>query len=73
METLKALERIGNCQTQVELPIFKFKRKEYKIVEEGLIKEKKLREIIASCIELLSQHGINSKQTVRKILEEAIK
>jgi len=37
MTPLQALTKIGNCQTQVELPIFKFKRKEYKLVQERII------------------------------------
>lgn len=73
MQTLKALEKIGNCQTQVEIPVFRFKRKEYQEVLSALTKKKELEEKVVSCIELLDQHGINSKQIVKEILKEAIK
>jgi hypothetical protein len=73
MTPQEALTKIGNCQTQVCLPVFKFKRKEYRIVETAITKKEELKEIIESCIELLEKDGINSKQIVKEILINAIK
>jgi hypothetical protein len=73
MTPQEALTKIGNCQTQVCLPVFKFKRKEYRIVETAITKREELEETIEACIELLEQHGINSKQIVKEMLIATIK
>jgi hypothetical protein len=73
MTPQEALTRIGNCQTQVCLPVFKFKRKEYRIVETAITKKEELEETIEACIELLNQDGINSKQVVKEILQRMVK
>ena len=72
MTSQEALTKIGNCQTQVGLPIFKFKRKEIKIVQDDLIKKSELEETIQECIKLLEKEGINSKQIVKEILKKVI-
>ena len=72
MTPLQALTKIGNCQTQVELPIFKFKRKEYKLVQERIIKAEKYEEAINKTLELLSKEGINSKAKARELLEKVV-
>jgi len=73
MTSQEALTKIGSCQTQVGLPVFKFKRKEYQTVEAAITKKEELEEMIAACVELLEKDGINSKQIVREILFNAIK
>ena len=66
MTPQEALNKIGQCQTQVELPVFKFKRKEVQVLQ-GLI------DTVHECVKLLEQEGINSKGLVRNKLEELIK
>jgi hypothetical protein len=73
MTSLEALTRIGSCQTQVGLPIFKFKRKEYRIVETAITKKEELIDTVKECIKLLEKEGINSKQVVKELLKVAIK
>jgi predicted transcriptional regulator len=72
MTPQEALTKIGNCQTQVGMPVFKFKRKEYQIVQKELTKKEELVETIESCVELLNQDGINSKQIVKEILKQVL-
>lgn len=66
MNPQEALNKIGQCQTQVELPVFKFKRKEVQVLQ-GLI------DTVHECVKLLEQEGINSKGLVKNKLEELIK
>lgn len=66
MNPQEALNKIGQCQTQVELPVFKFKRKEIQVLQ-GLI------DTVHECVKLLEQEGINSKGLVKNKLEELIK
>lgn len=65
MNPQEALNKIGQCQTQVELPVFKFKRKEVQVLQ-GLI------DTVHECVKLLEQEGINSKQVVKELLRVAI-
>ncbi len=73
MTPQEALIKISNCQTQVGLPISKFKRKEVKTLKQNIDAKDDLVEIMKSCIELLNQDGINSKQIVKEILKTAVK
>jgi hypothetical protein len=66
MNPQEALNKIGQCQTQVGLPVFKFKRKEVQVLQ-GLI------DTVHECVKLLEQEGINSKGLVKNKLEELIK
>ena len=72
MTPLEALTKIGNCQTQVGLPIFKFKRKEIQVLQENITKKEELIDTIQECIKLLEKEGINSKQIVKEILKKVI-
>ena len=73
MTPLEALTKIGNCQTQVGMPVFKFKRREIQIVQDDLAKKEILIDTVKECIKLLEKEGINSKQVVKTILQTAIK
>ena len=66
MKPQAALNSIRNCQTQVELPIYMFKRKEVQKLQE-------LIDTVHECVKLLEQEGINSKGLVKTKLEELIK
>lgn len=69
MDTLEALTKIGNCQTQVNLPVSKFKRKEYQTLQQSITKT---NEVILECIKLLDIEGINSKKRVKEKLEKLV-
>ena len=69
MTPQEALTKIGNCQTQVNLPIKKFKRKEYNLVRDSIVKT---NDTIKECIKLLDIEGINSKKQVKEILERLV-
>jgi len=73
MTSQEALTKIGDCQTQVGMPVFKFKRKEIQIVQDDLTKKEELIDTIEECIKLLEKEGINSKQVVKELLKVAIK
>ena len=66
MNPQEALNKIGQCQTQVGLPVFKFKRKEVQTLQE-------LINTVEDCVKLLKQEGINSKTLVRNKLKQLIK